>query len=73
MAGRQIPLHRFTNFVPTPGTSGQIDQMPLLAGQGVGLVHEVQPVARIIDDMMKEAASVLLSLVPALREADTKL
>lgn len=73
MADRQIPLHRFTSFVPTPDTSGQIDQMPLLAGQGVGLVHEVQPVARIIDDMMKEATSALSSLIPASQEADTRL
>ncbi len=44
LAGETIPLHRFTSFVPTPDTEGQIDELPFLAGQGVGLVHEVESV-----------------------------
>lgn len=59
LAGETIPLHRFTSFVPTPDTEGQIDELPFLAGQGVGLVHDVKPVAQIIDSMMAEAASAL--------------
>jgi NAD(P)H-dependent flavin oxidoreductase YrpB (nitropropane dioxygenase family) len=60
--GQQIPLHRFTSFVPTPGTEGKIDELPFLAGQGVGLIHEVLPVGHIIDNMMTEAVSVLSSI-----------
>jgi hypothetical protein len=57
--GEEVPLHRFSSFVPTPDTDGQIDELPFLAGQGVGLVHEVASVAAIIKRMMTEAASAL--------------
>ncbi len=50
LAGETMPLHKFTSFVPTPDTEAQIDEIPLLAGQGVGLIHEVMSVAQIIDD-----------------------
>jgi NAD(P)H-dependent flavin oxidoreductase YrpB (nitropropane dioxygenase family) len=59
LAGETIPFHRFTSFVPTPDTDGQIDELPFLAGQGVGLLHDVAPVGQIIEGMMTEAASVL--------------
>ncbi|WP_277879755.1 hypothetical protein [Coleofasciculus sp. FACHB-SPT9] len=39
LAGEQVRLHRFTSFVPTLEAIGQIDKLPFLAGQGVGLVH----------------------------------
>lgn len=59
LAGATIPLHRFTSFVPTPETEGRIEDLPFLAGQGVGLVHDVVPVDRIIDGMMAEATAAL--------------
>jgi NAD(P)H-dependent flavin oxidoreductase YrpB (nitropropane dioxygenase family) len=62
LAGQTIPLHRFTSFVPTPDTEGRIDELPCLAGQGVGLIHEVMPVAQIIDSMVAEAASAFSAL-----------
>jgi len=62
LAGKTIPLHRFTNFVPTPDTDGQIDELPFLAGQGVGLIHEVVPAAELIDSMMAEATSALSTM-----------
>jgi enoyl-[acyl-carrier protein] reductase II len=62
LAGEQVPLHRFTSFPPTPDTDGKIDELPFPAGQGVGLVHEVLPVSRIIDAMMAEAVSALSSI-----------
>jgi enoyl-[acyl-carrier protein] reductase II len=62
LAGETVPLHRFTSFVPTPDTEGKIDELPFLAGQGVGLVHEVAPVGHIIESMMAEAASALSAI-----------
>lgn len=64
LAGEEIPLHRFTSFVPTPDTSGAIDELPFLAGQGVGLVHDVLPVRRIMEGLVEEAVSTLASLQP---------
>ncbi|MCI0612890.1 nitronate monooxygenase family protein, partial [bacterium] len=55
LAGQTIPLRRFTSFVPTPDTEGKINELPFLAGQGVGLIHDIMPVAQIIDDMIAEA------------------
>jgi NAD(P)H-dependent flavin oxidoreductase YrpB (nitropropane dioxygenase family) len=64
LAGEEVPLHRFSSFVPTPATEGQVDELPFLAGQGVGLVHEVASVTAIIERMMTEAASALFALQP---------
>lgn len=49
LAGEMISLHRFTSFVPTPDTEGQIEELPFLAGQGVGLIHDVMPVRTVLD------------------------
>jgi NAD(P)H-dependent flavin oxidoreductase YrpB (nitropropane dioxygenase family) len=62
LAGETVSLHRFTNFVPTPATEGQIDELPFLAGQGVGLVHQILPVAAIINSMIAEAVSAISAL-----------
>jgi NAD(P)H-dependent flavin oxidoreductase YrpB (nitropropane dioxygenase family) len=54
-------LRRFTNFVPMPTTEGNFEEMPLLAGQGVGLIDDIQPASEIINTMMSEASSILSS------------
>jgi len=59
LAGDTIPLHRFSSFVPTPDTDGRIDELPFLAGQGVGLIHRVMPVGEIMTTIVAEAASAL--------------
>ena len=59
--GKQFTLHRFTNFLPVPGTDANLEWMQLIAGQGVGMVTEIQPAATIIQTMMKEAADTLSS------------
>ena len=62
LAGHTIPLHRFASFVPTPATEGQIAELPFLAGQGVGLVHDVAPVVEIIERLVADAAAALGAL-----------
>ncbi|MEO4043943.1 nitronate monooxygenase [Hoeflea sp. CAU 1731] len=57
-----VPLRKFTNFVPMPATTGDFDEMPLLSGQGVGLVKSVEPAGEIIARMMADAASILKRL-----------
>jgi len=59
--GQEFTLRRFTNFPPIPTTEGDFEEMPLLAGQGVGMVHEIETVKDIINNMMGEAAMTLSS------------
>ena len=43
IAGKTIPVLRFMGFPPNASTTGDIESMDLLAGQSVGLVHEIKP------------------------------
>ncbi len=57
--GEEIVARRFESFVPVPETTGDFEEMPWLAGQGVGLVDEVRPAREIVEAMMAEAEAVL--------------
>jgi enoyl-[acyl-carrier protein] reductase II len=58
--GQETKLRKFSNFVPMrDATTGDLDEMPLLAGQGVGLVLDVRPAAEVIERMVAEAAAAL--------------
>jgi enoyl-[acyl-carrier protein] reductase II len=60
MPGLSMDLHKFSNLVPMrDATTGDLEEMPLLAGQGVGLIHAVEPVADVIDRMIREAATAI--------------
>jgi NAD(P)H-dependent flavin oxidoreductase YrpB (nitropropane dioxygenase family) len=57
-----LPIHKFTNLVPTPTTTGPLGEMPQLAGAGVGLVHDVRPAAELIAEMVEDAAARLRAI-----------
>jgi enoyl-[acyl-carrier protein] reductase II len=60
LPGLSTDLHKFSNLVPMRGaTTGDLDEMPLLAGQGVGLVRTVEPVAEVIGRMVRDAAAAI--------------
>ncbi|MEM0955918.1 MAG: nitronate monooxygenase [Pseudomonadota bacterium] len=60
--GNTFPLHKFSNLVPVRGATGDLEQMPLLAGQGVGLVTDIEPAAKAIETMMDEACAIVAKL-----------
>jgi NAD(P)H-dependent flavin oxidoreductase YrpB (nitropropane dioxygenase family) len=60
--GKEFTLRRFTTFLPVPGTEADMEWMPLLAGQGVGMVREIRPAGEIVEEMMREAAEVIRGL-----------
>lgn len=60
--GQEQTLKRFSSFVPMPTTEGDLEEMALLAGQGVGLVQDIQSVDSIITTMMEEAAQTISSI-----------
>jgi NAD(P)H-dependent flavin oxidoreductase YrpB (nitropropane dioxygenase family) len=52
LGGERMELRRFTNLVPMRGaTTGDFEEMPLLSGQGVGLVDAVKSAASVIADL----------------------
>jgi NAD(P)H-dependent flavin oxidoreductase YrpB (nitropropane dioxygenase family) len=60
-----MDLPRHTNMVPMRGlTTGDLEEMPLLAGQGVGLVDAVKGAASVIADMTAQATDCLARYGP---------
>ncbi|WP_045741112.1 NAD(P)H-dependent flavin oxidoreductase [Actinoplanes rectilineatus] len=60
LGGRDIELRRYTDVVPVRGaTTGDLDEMPLLSGQGVGLIDAVKDAATVIADMTAGAITML--------------
>jgi NAD(P)H-dependent flavin oxidoreductase YrpB (nitropropane dioxygenase family) len=53
------PIRLFSGVLPTPETTGDFEQMSLLAGESVGLIKEIQPLAEIVSQMVKEAKNCL--------------
>ena len=63
--GQRVPMHRFSFLVPMRDrTTGDLEEMALLAGQGVGLVRDVQPAATIIAEMTAQATAMLARYHP---------
>jgi NAD(P)H-dependent flavin oxidoreductase YrpB (nitropropane dioxygenase family) len=60
--GQVLDMHRFDAFVPAAGTTGDLQQMPLLAGEAVGLIRSIEPAAQVLARMMEEARAVLSRL-----------
>jgi NAD(P)H-dependent flavin oxidoreductase YrpB (nitropropane dioxygenase family) len=60
--GEEIVTRKFASFVPVPETTGDFEEMPWLAGQSVGLVRDVRPAGRIVEEMMAEADAVILRM-----------
>src|SRR5215813_2837967 len=55
-----LEMRRFSFLLPMrERTTGDLEEMALLAGQGVGLVRDVQPAATIITEMTAQATAML--------------
>ena len=55
----EMELHKFSSFVPIASTTGDFEEMPLLAGQGVGLVDSVMTAAEVISAMVADATQMI--------------
>ena len=53
------PIHRYDAEPPHARTTGDIEAMCLYAGQSVGLVHEVEPAAEIVAELVADAEAAL--------------
>lgn len=59
LPGLEMDLPRFSSFVPVTSTTGDLEEMPLLAGQGVGLITSAPPAAEVISAMVTGAETVI--------------
>ncbi|MCY6382639.1 NAD(P)H-dependent flavin oxidoreductase [Hoeflea prorocentri] len=59
LLGQPQPLHKFTNMVPMTGATGDFDLLPLLSGEGVGLINDLPAAADIVANMATEAERAL--------------
>ena len=59
IGGQAMPVLRFMGFPPNAEASGDIDSMAQLAGQGVGLVREIQPAGQIVRELVAEARQII--------------
>lgn len=53
--GQMTPLKRFTNLVPMRDATGDFEELPLLAGQGIASIRDVPTMRTAIDQMMAQA------------------
>lgn len=53
---------RYRSYTPTADAEGDIDALPLWAGQSAALVREVRPAAEIVRQIASEADAILLRL-----------
>lgn len=51
MGPQAVPIRRFSSFVPTRSTQGDLSEMALLAGQGIGAIQKIASVSDIIADI----------------------
>jgi NAD(P)H-dependent flavin oxidoreductase YrpB (nitropropane dioxygenase family) len=59
IGGQAMPVLRFMGFPPNVDANGDIDAMSLLAGQGVGLIHEIKPAGQIVRELVEEARQII--------------
>ena len=59
IGGKRVAMRRFMGATPSRDTKGEIESMALYAGQGVGLVREVQPAAEVVGELVKGARWIL--------------
>ncbi len=59
MGGQEVILKKFAVLLPTPDTKADWEEVPFLAGQGVGLVNDILPAEQVVERMMNEAVTLL--------------
>jgi NAD(P)H-dependent flavin oxidoreductase YrpB (nitropropane dioxygenase family) len=55
---------RYESTTPRSDAVGDVDAMSLWAGQGVALVHRIQPAAEIVREIVDETRNALQRVVP---------
>lgn len=53
------PIHRYEDSLAVPGTAGDIEEVPLYAGQSVGLTGDTIPAADLVETLAEETRTTL--------------
>ena len=64
--GRGMEMNKFNVILPTDDTEADWEEMPWLAGQGVGLIHDIRPAKEVVETMMADARAILKRLSTSL-------
>lgn len=59
-------IHRYEEYTPTAGLDGDIEALPLWAGQGVGLVRRIEPAGDIVLEIHDQAQRIIQKLATGL-------
>ena len=57
--GESQPLHRFAARTPTREVTGTVEAMALYAGEGVGLVNEIEDAESLVHELAEGAEALL--------------
>lgn len=58
-AGPSVPMPKFSALLPTPVTSGDFEEMCMVAGEASGLVHSIEPARDVIHRIVREAEEII--------------
>lgn len=72
-AERPVAMPKYSAYVPTTATTGDLEEMCLPAGQSAGLVGQVLPADEIVASMMADARAALAGVVTESRPATCPL
>jgi enoyl-[acyl-carrier protein] reductase II len=64
LGGECTEMRRFSSLLPVAGTTGDFEQMPLTAGQGLGAIHDILPAGEVIRKLADDALRTLARLRP---------
>jgi nitronate monooxygenase len=56
------PVVRYSDVIPLPGMTGDLEALALYAGQSAGLVDAVKPAADIVADLARETLAAIRAL-----------
>src|SRR5262249_16587768 len=59
IAGQTMPVLRFMGMPPNCDSSGDIESMDFLGGQGFGLVDQINPAGQIVRDLVEDARQII--------------
>ena len=66
--GQDMVMRKFNLILATEDTEGDWEEMPWLAGQGSGLIHDIPSATDAVERMMAEAGDILGRLGGAIRQ-----